>query len=85
MTADGPRDMSELIAPWGSGDEEALSDWIPLVYPEGRRIARRHLARCQPGNTLESAALANEAYLKLVRAGSVRAKVAPTFSPSVHK
>ncbi len=44
---------------------------MPLVYPEVRRIARRHLGRGTPGNTLESAALANEAYLKLVRAGSI--------------
>jgi RNA polymerase sigma factor (TIGR02999 family) len=71
MTGEGPWDLSQLIAAWGRGDEGALTELIPLVYPELRRIARRHLARCQPGNTLESAALANEAYLKLVRAGSV--------------
>jgi RNA polymerase sigma factor (TIGR02999 family) len=45
---------------------------MPLVYPELRRIARQQLARRQAGHTLESAALANEAYLKLVRAGTVR-------------
>jgi RNA polymerase sigma-70 factor (ECF subfamily) len=71
MTGEGPWDLSQLIAAWGRGDEGALSELIPLVYPELRGIARRHLARCQPGNTLESAALANEAYLKLVHAGSV--------------
>ncbi len=42
------------------------------VYPEVRRIARKHLGRRPTGHTLESAALANEAYLKLTRAGSVR-------------
>jgi RNA polymerase sigma-70 factor (ECF subfamily) len=72
MTVDGPRDISGLIAAWGKGDEQALSSLISLVYPELRRIARRHLGRRQPGHTLESAALANEAYLKLVRAGGVR-------------
>jgi RNA polymerase sigma-70 factor (ECF subfamily) len=71
MTANDPQDISVLIAAWGRGDEGALNELIPLVYPEVRRIARRHLAHWQPGNTLESAALANEAYLKLVRAGSV--------------
>jgi RNA polymerase sigma-70 factor (ECF subfamily) len=45
---------------------------IPLLYPELRRIARRHLGRWRPGHTLESAALANEAYLKLIRAGGIR-------------
>ena len=72
MTVEGPRDISALIAAWGSGDEQALSSLMPLVYPELRRIARRHLGRRPPGQTLESAALVNEAYLKLVRAGGVR-------------
>jgi RNA polymerase sigma-70 factor (ECF subfamily) len=65
------RDISELIAAWGAGNEQALDRLMPLVYPEVRRIARRHMARCRAGHTLESAALANEAYLKLVRAGGV--------------
>jgi RNA polymerase sigma-70 factor, ECF subfamily len=72
MTVDGSQDISELIAAWGNGDEQALSRLMPLVYPELRRIAKRHLGRRQPGNSLESAALANEAYLKMVRAGAVR-------------
>jgi RNA polymerase sigma-70 factor, ECF subfamily len=72
MTVDGPGDISGLIAAWGEGDEQALRSLISLVYPELRRIARRHLGRRQPGRSLESAALANEAYLKLVRAGGVR-------------
>jgi len=45
---------------------------IDLVYPELRRIARQHLERRRAGESLESAALANEAYLKLVRAGGIR-------------
>ena len=71
MTGEPPRDISGLIAAWGKGNELALDRLMPLVYPELRRIARRHMARCQAGHTLESAALANEAYLKLVRAGGV--------------
>jgi RNA polymerase sigma factor (TIGR02999 family) len=66
------QDISALVAAWGDGDEQALSNLIPLLYPELRQIARRHLGRWQPGHTLESAALANEAYLKLIRAGGVR-------------
>jgi len=72
MTVEGSRDISRLLAAWGNGDEQALRRLIPLVYPELRRIARQRLARRDAGHTLESAALANEAYLKLVRAGSVR-------------
>ncbi len=72
MTVERPPDISGLIAAWGEGDERALARLMPLVYPELRRIARRHMGRCRAGHTLESAALANEAYLKLVRAGGVR-------------
>jgi RNA polymerase sigma-70 factor (ECF subfamily) len=71
MAVDGSRDISGLIAAWGNGDEQALSRLMPLVYPELRRIAKRHLGHRQPGHSLESAALANEAYLKMVRAGGV--------------
>jgi RNA polymerase sigma factor (TIGR02999 family) len=72
MTVEGARDISKLIAAWSGGDQEALDSLMPLIYPALRRIARQHLGRCQGGHTLESAALANEAYLKLVRAEGVR-------------
>jgi RNA polymerase sigma-70 factor (ECF subfamily) len=72
MPDEGPRDISELIAAWGDGDQQALRSLTSAVYPELRRIARRHLGRLQPGHSLESAALANEAYLKLVHTGGVR-------------
>src|ERR1700692_3032528 len=72
MTARGPRDITELLAAWSDGDEQALRSLMSIVYPELRRIARLHLGHRRPGHTLESAALANEAYLKLVRAGGIR-------------
>src|ERR1700722_18304486 len=72
MPLRGPEDISGLVAAWGEGDEEALRGVMSAVYPEVRRIARLHLAGRQAGQTLESAAVANEAYLKLVRAGSIR-------------
>jgi RNA polymerase sigma factor (TIGR02999 family) len=65
-----PSDFSGLIAAWSNGDEQALNELIPLVYPDLRRIARQHLFR-NPDHTLQSAALANEAYLKLVQARGV--------------
>jgi len=64
------RDLSTLLAAWGAGDDAALDSLVSLVYPEMRRLARQHL-RHQSGNTLESAALANEAYLKLLQAGGI--------------
>jgi RNA polymerase sigma-70 factor, ECF subfamily len=72
VAAKGSGDISELIAAWGKGDEEALSRLMSLLYPELRRIARHHLRRNQVGQTLESAGLANEAYLKLIRAGGIQ-------------
>ena len=73
MTGDS-LDISGLIAAWGNGDEEALNRVVPLLYPELRRISRRHLARRPAGHTLDSGALVNEAYLKLIRAGGIRTK-----------
>jgi len=67
MTPELPQDITGLLVAWNSGDEEALKDLIPIVYPEIRRIARRHLGRRTADHTLESAAVANEAYLKLIR------------------
>src|SRR5579864_7432198 len=72
MTVKRPEDVSGLLAAWSNGDEEALRDLVSVVYPELRRIARQQLARRAPGHSLESAALANEAYLKLIRARGIR-------------
>lgn len=66
------RDITEMLAARNDGDAEALDRLMGLVYPKLRRIAHQHLARRRPGETLDSAALANETYLKLVRAGSIR-------------
>lgn len=72
MASQGERDITGLLAAWDAGDAEALDRLIDIVYPELRRIARQHLAWGHRGESLESAALANEAYLKMVRAGGIR-------------
>lgn len=59
--------ITELLANWGQGNADAREALMPLVYDELRRIARRHLWRQRPNHTLQSAALVNEAYLRLVR------------------
>jgi len=58
--------VTELLVRWKAGDQEALERLIPLVYKELRDIARHHLRRERPEHTLQSAALVNEAYLRLV-------------------
>ena len=59
--------VSKLLLNWGQGDQGAREALIPLVYDELRRLARRHLRRERPDHTLQSAALVNEAYLRLIR------------------
>jgi RNA polymerase sigma factor (TIGR02999 family) len=69
MMTQGPQDITGLLAAWSEGSEEALNRLLPMVYPELRRIARLHLVRRD--NTLESAALVHEAYLRLIRSRGV--------------
>ncbi|HEY7184666.1 MAG TPA: sigma-70 family RNA polymerase sigma factor [Blastocatellia bacterium] len=66
MTAPESENVTQLLIAWGQGDEAARDELIPLVYETLRRIARRHLRGERAGHTLETAALINEAYLKLV-------------------
>jgi RNA polymerase sigma-70 factor (ECF subfamily) len=72
MAVERSHDITGMLVAWGNGDEDAMNGLMPMVYPELRRIARRHLARRFPEKTLESAALVNEAYLKLIRANGIR-------------
>jgi len=59
--------INRLLADWGHGDQDAREALIPLVYEELRRLARHRLWHERPDHTLQSAALVNEAYLRLVR------------------
>ena len=72
MTAPSQHDFTRLLDSLRGGDRAALDVLFPLVYDELRRLARRHLARERPGHTLDSVALVNEAYLKLVDQDDVR-------------
>jgi RNA polymerase sigma-70 factor (ECF subfamily) len=72
MPSEGRQDITALLAAWNEGDGVALDRLVDLLYPDLRRIAHQHLGPHRAGESLESAALANEAYLKLVRAGGIR-------------
>jgi RNA polymerase sigma factor (TIGR02999 family) len=61
-----PEEITQLLINWSHGEKEALDQLVPLVYPELRRLARRHMGRESPEHTLQTSALINEAYLKLV-------------------
>ena len=62
----------DLLQAWGSGDAQALERLTPLVYGELRRIARRYMQREYRGHTLQTTALVNEAYIRLVDGAGVR-------------
>jgi RNA polymerase sigma factor (TIGR02999 family) len=66
------QDITGLLVAWNDGDVAALNRLMDLIYPKLRRIAHWHLEHRRAGESLESAALANEAYVKLVRAGGIR-------------
>jgi RNA polymerase sigma-70 factor, ECF subfamily len=71
MTNRDQHDITQLLTAWKGGDMDALDRLTALVYPELRRIARRNLEQRRAGNSLDSAALTNEAYLKLANAGGI--------------
>ena len=66
MSQPAPNEISELLVAWGGGDESALDRLMPLVYGELRRLAHRYMSHERPGHTLQTTALVNEAYLRLV-------------------
>lgn len=63
-TAD-PRQVTQLLADWSQGDQTALEKLTPLVYEELRRLAHHYMDGQRAGHTLQTTALANEAYLRL--------------------
>jgi RNA polymerase sigma factor (TIGR02999 family) len=67
MTIPTSQNVTEMLIAWGQGDEAARDALIPLVYDQLRRIARYHLRGERGGHTLQTSALINEAYLKLVQ------------------
>ena len=64
--------ITRLLKAWSDGDQAAADELAPLVYQELRRMARRYMQREREGHTLQTTALVNEAYLRLVDAGEVR-------------
>jgi RNA polymerase sigma factor (TIGR02999 family) len=65
-------EITELLLAWGRGEQSALERLTPLVYDELRRLAHRYMGRERPGHTLQTSALVNEVYLRLVDSSHVR-------------
>ncbi len=74
MAKPSPEDITGLLIAWSGGDRAALDRLMPLVYQELRRLARRQMRRERPGDTFQTTALVNEAYLRLVDYERVQAR-----------
>jgi RNA polymerase sigma factor (TIGR02999 family) len=59
-------EITQILWEWSKGNREALDKLMPLVYDELHRQASRYLRRERPNHTLQTTALINEAYLKLI-------------------
>ena len=69
MKKDPPQqehEITQLLAEWREGNQAALDELYPLVYDELHRLARRYMSRERKGHTLQTTALINEAYVRLV-------------------
>ena len=64
-------EVTSLLKAWSSGDEQALEKLTPLVYRQLHQVARRYMAGERSGHTLQTTALVNEVYLRLVECGRV--------------
>lgn len=71
MSTDRPAEITQLLLDWRGGSERAFEELLPLVYGELRRIARNYMRRQNPGHTLQTTALVNEAYMRLVDSNRV--------------
>ncbi len=72
MAISGSQQITHLLLAWGQGDQAALETLMPLVYGELRKVAARHLRGQREGHTLQTTALVNEAYLRLIDASQVQ-------------
>jgi RNA polymerase sigma factor (TIGR02999 family) len=66
MDSRSPEQITQLLLDWSRGDRAAFDELVPIVYGELRRLARHYMRGERGGHTLQTTALVNEAYLRLV-------------------
>lgn len=66
MSEPSSHEITELLQKWSVGDTEALDELTPVIYAELHRIAKRYMNRERDGHTLQTSALVNEAYIRLI-------------------
>jgi len=72
MASESSPEITRLLRAWGNGDAGALDKLTPVVYNELHRMARRYMHKEREGHTLQTTALVNEAYVRLVDVAGVR-------------
>jgi RNA polymerase sigma factor (TIGR02999 family) len=72
MTTHSPKEITRLLVAWGDGDESALAELTPLVYQELHRLAHHYMNGERADHTLQTTALVNEAYVRLIDWKNVR-------------
>jgi len=72
MKPPSTNEVTQLLLAWSNGDQTALEELTPLVYAELHRLAERHMRRERAGHALQTTALVNEAYVRLVDLQQVR-------------
>jgi RNA polymerase sigma factor (TIGR02999 family) len=72
MDKPGAHELTQLLEAWSDGEEEALEKLAPLVHAELYRLAKRYMSRERPDHLLQTSALINEAYVRLIDWKAVR-------------
>ncbi len=72
MATQSPKELTRLLVAWGEGDPSALAELTPLVYEELHRLAHHYMSGEREGHTLQTTALVNEAYVRLIDWKNVR-------------
>ena len=72
MQTHSPKEITQLLVAWSDGDQSVLEELAPLVHSELHRLAHHYMSRERPGHTLQTSALVNEAYLRLIDWKNVR-------------
>jgi RNA polymerase sigma factor (TIGR02999 family) len=72
MTMPSSHEITQLLRAWSEGDQAALEQLVPLIHRELRRLAKGYMRKERPGHILQTTALINEAYLRLIDWKDVR-------------
>jgi hypothetical protein len=79
MPTPAPQEVTLLLQAWSDGDEVALAKLVPKVRAELQRLAKHYMRQERPGHLLQTTALVNEAYMRLIDWKNVSWQIGRTF------